>query len=82
MSWSEFCTLLSGLMPDTPFGRVVGIRAEKDKKVLDTFTPEQKRIRNEWLKRKMRKLKEDPKAYSEYVARLQAFCRDAFSVKE
>lgn len=32
MSWGEFCSLLSGLMPDTPLGQIVGIRSEKDPK--------------------------------------------------
>ena len=30
MTWSEFATLLSGLMPDTPLGQIISIRAEKD----------------------------------------------------
>ena len=33
MSYAEFCSLLSGIMPDTPLGQVVSIRAEKDMKV-------------------------------------------------
>ena len=30
MSYSEFCSLLSNIMPDTPLGQIVSIRAEKD----------------------------------------------------
>lgn len=78
MSWQEFCTLLSGLLPDTPLGKIVGIRAEKDPKILKEYTPEQKRIRSDWQKRKMRKLREDPAAYKTYVEEFQAFCRSAF----
>lgn len=52
MSWMEFRALLEGLGPDTPLGRIVSIRSEQDKDVLKNFTPEQKRIRNEWRKRK------------------------------
>ena len=51
MSWSEFCTLLAGIMPETPLGRVVSIRSENDKEVLKNFTKEQHRIRNEWRSR-------------------------------
>ena len=51
MSWQEFSSLLSGIMPKTPLGNVVSIRAENDSKILDNFTPEQMRIRNEWLSR-------------------------------
>lgn len=55
MSWSEFCSLISGIMPDTPLGQIVSIRAEKDSKRIKEFTKEQKRIRNEWLKRRNQK---------------------------
>ena len=33
MSWPEFCSLLSSIMPETPLGRVVSIRAEIQKKI-------------------------------------------------
>ena len=48
MPYSEFCSYLSGLMPDTPLGSIVQIRAEDDKEILKNFTDEQKRIRSEW----------------------------------
>ena len=51
MSWNEFCTLLSGIMPKTPLGQIVSIRAEEDKDILKNFTDEQHRIRNEWRSR-------------------------------
>ena len=52
LSWQEFCSLLSGIMPDTPLGQIVSIRAEKDPKRIKEFNKEQKRIRNDWLKRR------------------------------
>lgn len=48
MSWDEFMTLLSGINGDTPLGRIVSIRAEKDPKVIKEFTKEEKRIYNKW----------------------------------
>ncbi len=51
MEWGEFVSLLSGLNAETPLGNIVRIRAEKDPEVLKKFTPEEKRIRNEWLKK-------------------------------
>lgn len=51
MSWSEFCSLLSGIMPNTPLGQIVSIRAEKDQKVIREFTKEQRKIRNDWIKK-------------------------------
>ena len=67
MSWNEFCTLLSGLMNDTPLGQIVSIRAEKDRNVIKDFTPEQKRIRREWILKRNQKLKENPVEYKKYV---------------
>lgn len=66
-------------MPETPLGKIVAIRAEKDPKVLQKFTPEQKKVRNEWMKRRMQKIRENPKAYRAYVDEFQAFCKAAFS---
>jgi hypothetical protein len=48
MSYQEFCSLLSGIMPDTPLGQIVAIRSEKDSKKIKNFTKEQKRIWREW----------------------------------
>lgn len=81
MSWSEFCTLLSGIMPDTPLGRIVSIRSEKDPKVLKNFTKEQKDIRNKWILRRNEKLKEDPVAYKAYLDNFQSWCKAAFGKK-
>lgn len=48
MEYKEFCSLLSGIMPKTPLGTVVGIRAEEDKGILEHYSEDQTRIRNEW----------------------------------
>lgn len=56
MSWDEFCTLLSGLKPDTPLGNIVSIRSETDKEILKHFTPQQKKIKSDWQKRKIPKI--------------------------
>lgn len=56
VSWDEFTALLSGLSPETPLGRIVAIRAEKDKKVIKGFSKEQKRIYTEWKNRKVKKI--------------------------
>lgn len=79
MSWDEFCTLLGGLGEDTPLGKVVAIRAEKDVKVIERFTPEQRRIRDSYLLKKHEKLKEDKEAYKVYIDNLQARCKALFS---
>ncbi len=78
MSWDEFCTLLAGLCEDTPLGKVVAIRSEKDIKVIERFTPEQRRIRDSYLLRKHEQLKENPEAYKAYIDNLQARCKALF----
>lgn len=45
MDWVK---LVSGLMDDTPLGRVVAVRSEDNPDVLKGFTPAQHRIRSEW----------------------------------
>lgn len=59
MKWDEFKDLLSGIGPDTPLGRIVSIRAEDDPDILEHFGPEQKRIRNEWLKKQASEISEE-----------------------
>lgn len=70
MSWSEFSTLLSGLMPDTPLGQIISIRAEKDKDIIKNFSKEQKRIRNEWLKRQSKNI--DKQSYDDAMNSFKA----------
>lgn len=60
MPWNEFCTLVSGLMPDTPLGQIVGIRAEKNPDTIKGFSPDQRRIHNSWLKRQAEKMVDNP----------------------
>lgn len=54
MSWREFSYLLEGLSGETPLGRIVGIRAENNPEHLKEFTPEQRRIRNDYLVKQAR----------------------------
>ncbi len=51
MSWEEFKTLLVGLNAKTPLGRIISIRSETDKDIIKEFTPEMRKIRNEWQTR-------------------------------
>lgn len=51
MGWNEFKTLLAGLQPETPLGRIVSIRAEDDNEVIKNFTKEQRRIWSDWRSR-------------------------------
>lgn len=79
MSWTEFCSLLSGIMHDTPLGYIVSIRAEKDPKVIKDFTPDQKRIRSEWILRKSEKVKQNPKESNIDWSAFQKWAKENYS---
>ena len=49
MTLAEFFSLLSGIGSDTPLGRVVAVRMEKDPKVIKQFGIWEKGIRAEWI---------------------------------
>nr|WP_262563138.1 bacteriophage Gp15 family protein [Alitiscatomonas aceti] len=53
VTWDEFRSLLAGLSPETPLGRIVAIRSETDKNVIHNFTRDQKRIYDEWREREV-----------------------------
>ena len=52
VSWDEFRSLLAGLSPETPLGRMVAIRSESDDNVIEHFTADQKKIWNALRNRK------------------------------
>lgn len=70
LEWDEFLNLLSGLLPETPLGRIVSIRLEKNPDVLKEFTPEQKKIRSDWQRKNVVKLN-----YGEAMANFDAMFR-------
>lgn len=67
MPWTEFCSYLVGIMPDTPLGNFVQIRSEHDKKVIKNFTKEQRKIRNDWLMRNTKKVDTSSKEYKDML---------------
>jgi hypothetical protein len=79
MSWSEFCTLLAGIMPETPLGQVVSIRCENDKEVLKNFTKEQHRIRNEWRRRRTKAVALNKDEAKKQLKMFQEAIKKAFS---
>lgn len=40
---------MEGLSGDSPLGQLISIRAEKDPEKLKQFTPQQRKIRNDYL---------------------------------
>lgn len=59
MKWSEFRDLLIGISPETALGRVVAVRAEKDPKVIQKFSPGQRRIWSEWRRRRAKQVSKE-----------------------
>lgn len=59
MPWEEFCDLLAGISPDTALGRMAAIRAEEDENILQHFSPEQHRVRDEWRRRKAQEVTQE-----------------------
>ena len=52
--------LISGLLPETPLGKVIQIRSENNKDILKSFTPDMHKIRNDWRNRMAKdKLKDE-----------------------
>lgn len=48
LSYSDWSKLVSGLMNDTPLGKVIEIRSEDDAEVIKNMNSDQLAIRNEW----------------------------------
>ena len=74
ISWSEVRMLISGLLPDTPLGKIIQIRSENSPDNLKNFTPEEKKIRNEY-RRKMAKQKSQKEVQTAIENFKQAFVR-------
>ena len=69
VSWDEFRSLLAGLDPETPLGRVVAIRSETDDNVIKHFTTDQRRIYDNWRKHQMERM--TPEAYDREMEGLE-----------
>lgn len=67
--------MVSGLMEDTPLGRIVQIRSETDRDTLKRFTPAQRKIRSDWQRFQAEQVMRDPNARAEYARRMQALER-------
>lgn len=78
MTFSEFSTLLSGIMPETPLGKVVEIRAEEDKDMLKNFNSEQHRVRNEWRSRYNPVLELSEEEKEEQITEIQELFKNMF----
>lgn len=59
LDWGELISDIAGLKGDTPLGNIIRIRKEKDPEALKKFTPEEIKIRNEWLNKSASQISEE-----------------------
>ena len=74
--WGEFCNLLAGINGDTALGNIVRIRSEKDFKKIKEFSLEEKRIRNEWLKKNAKQISQDSEEYKNALESIKSFFKN------
>lgn len=75
LKYSDWAKLVSGLMEDTPLGRIVSIRSETDREAIRKFTSEQKKVYNDWQRFRSRKIMRDPEFFRSYEEQMKALER-------
>lgn len=80
MSFSEFKSLLGGLMNKTPLGQIISIRSETDPDILSSFNDAQRKVRSEWRNKTIESLTEEEQRQS--LEGLQKAMKEMFENKE
>lgn len=78
MPWSEFTNLVAGLLPETPLGAIVKIRAEDDPKVLKEFNADQTAIRNRWREKQALQQLDNPDVLKQSMDNLSNMLKSMF----
>lgn len=79
LPYSEWSKLVSGLMDNTPLGKVVETRGETDQKVISQMGPWQRQIRADWQAFLATKAKQKPRQeLMAQMADLEAMLAKAF----
>ncbi len=76
--------MVSGLMDDTPLGRVVGVRSETNKDIIKNFTKEQRAVRDGWsrfLASRVTTEQFSETDWNEQMAEMERAFEAAFSLK-
>lgn len=79
LHYSDWALLVSGLMDDTPLGRVVEVRCETDKERIKAFGAGEMRIRREWNEFLANKKREDPEKAKADILELEKMLAEMFS---
>lgn len=82
ISWPEVKMLISGLLSDTPLGRIIQIRAENNKEQLKNFTPEMHKIRNDWRNRLAKDKLKDEEALNKTFSNMEKMLEVLFGDKK
>lgn len=80
MQYAEWARLLSGLLPETPLGRIVGIRAETDHKVIKAYGQYERDIRRKWALHQASKMSKEQS--NDSIVDLQKMLKGLFGRKE
>ena len=79
LPYPEWSKLVGGLMDDTPLGRVVSVRGERDPKVISGMNAWQKSIRSDWRAfLASRQEKQRPENLKDQMAALERMLAQAF----
>ena len=78
MSWSEFSTLVAGLLPETPLGSVVRVRSEDDPAMLKSFNSDQLAIRSRWRERQALQQLDNPEVLKQSMDKLSMMLKSMF----
>ncbi|MDD4849666.1 MAG: hypothetical protein PHO10_03080 [Gemmiger sp.] len=85
LPYPEWALLVSGLMGETPLGRVVAVRLERNPARLREFTPWERRERRRWEAFKAgeaeARARRDPAGYAAEMAALEAGMARAFGAE-
>ena len=73
LRYSDWIKMVSGLMDDTPLGRIVMIRSETDKERIKNFSLEQRRIQSDWKRFRSQRLQHfDSNDYDKQMLALES----------
>lgn len=77
ITYAEWARLVSGLMPDTPLGKVVQIRMEKDPSIISKYGEYERKVRADWNKFKYSQQSQEQT--SQPVEQLQEMLKNLFT---
>ena len=69
-------------MSDTPLGQIVAIRSETDQKIIKSFNPQQRKIKQDWENKQAKLIVDDPELYKKQMEQLDKMLASMFSGKK